>query len=36
LKYYATIYGWLCIYIQELIWNLRCMIPVFFTSTIGR
>jgi hypothetical protein len=27
LKYYATIYEWLCIYVQELIWNPRWMIP---------
>jgi hypothetical protein len=26
-NYYAIICGWLCIYVQELIWNLRCMIP---------
>jgi hypothetical protein len=27
LEIYATICGCLCIYVQELKWNPRCMIP---------
>jgi hypothetical protein len=36
LKSYVTIYGWLSVYVQELKWNHRCMIPRYLCPLLVR